>query len=83
MKTFTVRKRPVIVQARQAEVEEKIETLEGVMIANPGDFVITGVNGEQYPCKPDVFYKTYYPVGSEAEAAWDRWFPAITLGGEE
>lgn len=29
------------------------------MIANIGDWIITGVNGEQYPCKPDIFAKTY------------------------
>lgn len=36
-----------------------IETLEGVMTANQGDFIIKGVNGEFYPCKPDIFAKTY------------------------
>lgn len=37
----------------------KIETLEGVMEASIGDFIIKGVNGEFYPCKPDIFEKTY------------------------
>lgn len=37
----------------------EIETLEGVMLASPGDFLIRGVNGEIYPCKPDIFEKTY------------------------
>ena len=36
-----------------------IETLEGVMRANTGDYIIRGVNGEIYPCKPDIFDKTY------------------------
>ncbi|WP_025910677.1 hypothetical protein [Priestia flexa] len=36
-----------------------IETLEGEMRALPGDFIIKGVNGEFYPCKPDIFEKTY------------------------
>jgi len=36
-----------------------IATLEGVMRADVGDFIIRGVNGEFYPCKPDVFAKTY------------------------
>jgi hypothetical protein len=36
-----------------------IITLEGVMRATPGDFIIKGVNGEFYPCKPDIFEKTY------------------------
>lgn len=39
-----------------------IETLEGTMHASPGDYIITGVNGEQYPCKPDIFEKTYEPA---------------------
>ena len=40
----------------------EIETLEGVMKANLGDWIIKGVNGEFYPCKPDIFEKTYEPV---------------------
>jgi len=36
-----------------------IDTLEGSMQVSPGDFVIKGVNGEFYPCKPDIFEKTY------------------------
>ena len=44
--------------------EEKIEikTLEGTMTANIGDYIIKGVNGEFYPCKPDIFEKTYEEV---------------------
>ena len=37
----------------------EIPTLEGVMQANVGDWIIKGVNGEFYPCKPDIFEKTY------------------------
>lgn len=36
-----------------------IKTLEGTMRANAGDYIIKGVNGEIYPCKPDIFEKTY------------------------
>ena len=39
-----------------------IKTLEGTMTANAGDWIICGVNGEIYPCKPDIFEKTYEPV---------------------
>lgn len=39
-----------------------IETLEGDMRANVGDWVIKGVAGEAYPCKPDIFSVTYEPV---------------------
>jgi len=37
----------------------EIETLEGVMRVSPGDWVITGVKGEKYPCKDDIFKATY------------------------
>lgn len=39
-----------------------IETLEGRMRVSPGDWIITGVAGECYPCKPDIFEATYEPV---------------------
>lgn len=39
-----------------------IETLEGIMCADKGDYIICGVNGEYYPCKPDIFEKTYEKV---------------------
>ena len=39
-----------------------IPTLEGVMIATQGDFIIRGVKGELYPCKPDIFATTYEAV---------------------
>ena len=40
----------------------EIKTLEGIHIASPGDYIIKGVNGEFYPCKPDIFDKTYEKV---------------------
>lgn len=36
-----------------------IPTLEGTMYATPGDYIIKGVQGEFYPCKPDIFEATY------------------------
>lgn len=39
-----------------------IHTLEGDMTALPGDWIIKGVKGECYPCKPDIFAATYEPV---------------------
>jgi len=53
------RKKPVVIEAYQTNVELDIETLEGVLHASVGDYIITGVNGERYPCKPDIFEKTY------------------------
>lgn len=40
----------------------KIPTLEGVMTASKGDYIIRGVKGEYYPCKPDIFEATYEKV---------------------
>lgn len=44
-----------------------IKTLEGNMRISVGDFIIRGVNGEYYPCKPDVFEKTYEKVEEVSE----------------
>ncbi len=53
------RKKPILVDAVQATERTVIHTLEGDMTAEQGDWIITGVNGERYPCKPDIFAKTY------------------------
>lgn len=45
-----------------AIVEAVISTLEGTMIASEGDWIIRGVKGELYPCKPDIFEATYEKV---------------------
>jgi hypothetical protein len=50
------------VEKWQWDSDEKavyIETLEGVMKASENDFIIKGVNGEFYPCKPEIFKQTY------------------------
>ncbi len=39
-----------------------IETLEGTMHASIGDYIILGIHGEPYPCKPDIFWDTYKKV---------------------
>jgi hypothetical protein len=79
------RKKPVVVEAEQFDgtVEEAnriglevtvtemgVRTLEGFMKASPGDWIITGVKGERYSCKPDIFEKTYEPV-SEVDSTQD------------
>lgn len=56
------RKRPVVIEAYQTHEAVEIVTLEGTMRADPGDWIITGVKGERYPCKPDIFAATYEPV---------------------
>ncbi len=42
-----------------------IPTLEGLMVARQSDWIIRGVKGELYPCKPDIFEATYEPVESD------------------
>ena len=49
-----------------------IETLEGSMIASPRDWIIKGVKGEVYPCKPDIFAATYEPAHSAPREQVDR-----------
>ena len=58
------RKKPIEVDAfRLTHVYgATIDTREGRMKAKIGDYIIRGVNGEIYPCKPDIFKKTYEPV---------------------
>lgn len=49
-------------QAVAEQLTLKIPTLEGVMVASEGDWIIRGVKGELYPCKPDIFAATYEAV---------------------
>lgn len=59
------KKKPIIIEAYQTEKEVIIQTLEGPLKADIGDWIVTGIRGEQYPCKPDVFEKTYEPVNDD------------------
>lgn len=61
------RKKPIVVEAYQTQEELIIHTLEGDLRADPGDYIITGVNGEKYPCKPDIFEKTYEPYEEQED----------------
>jgi hypothetical protein len=45
-----------------ADGHAEVSTLEGTMTGNPGDWLIQGVQGEIYPCKPDIFAATYDAV---------------------
>ncbi len=56
------RKKPITVEAYQTKRGVVIETLEGMMFAKKGDWIITGIEGEQYPCREDIFEKTYEKV---------------------
>jgi hypothetical protein len=62
------RKKPIEISAYQTEQAMVIQTLEGPLQASPGDWIITGINGEQYPCKPDIFERLYEPFVEQAIA---------------
>lgn len=53
------RKKPIIITAYKTDKPLVIQTLEGTLRAAVGDYIITGLRGEKYPCKPDIFEKTY------------------------
>lgn len=50
---------------REPQKPVLINTLEGSMTANPGDWIIKGVKGEFYPCKPEIFEETYEAVNEQ------------------
>lgn len=58
-------KKPVVIEAYKTDTPLIIHTLEGDMKADIGDYVITGLRGEKYPCKPDIFEKTYERVSDD------------------
>jgi hypothetical protein len=77
------RKKPVVIEAVQwdgsnvSEIREffggflewGFRDTEFLLIANPKDWIIKGIKGEFYPCKPDIFEATYEPVSQEARPA--------------
>ena len=77
------RKKPIVIEAYQTDKVMYIETLEGIHKADIGDYIITGVKGEQYPCKPDIFEQTYEPMedlkGSKSTPL--NWSKSTSLGG--
>ena len=58
-----VEKNEIILRMDQQPQHVIIKTLEGDMRGDLGDWIIRGVKGEFYPCKPDIFEATYDPVG--------------------
>lgn len=61
------RKKPVVIEAERTLHRQVIQTLEGAMVANAGDWIVTGVKGERYPVKPDIFDATYAPADATYE----------------
>ena len=58
-----------IAEQKEAGIEmvPVILTIEGYHVVSPGDYIITGVKGERYPCKPDIFNATYELVEGDEE----------------
>lgn len=71
-------KKPLIIEAEQLTEETYIDTLEGTMKANAGDWLIKGVNGELYPCKDEIFRKSYVPMDGEEKGFSDEPFIYVT-----
>lgn len=59
-----------------------IHTLEGDHHASPGDYIIKGVNGEFYPCKPDIFVKTYESAALTQPNEWVSVYDRLPEPGE-
>ena len=56
-----------------------VDTLEGQMVGQAGDWLITGINGEQYPCRDEIFKKTYEPVETNTSEFWRRFFLFVLI----
>ena len=68
MSTFKpFRKKPVVIQARQLTEPDEVTTLEGTMTGEVGDWLIRGVEGEEYFCKDRIFRATYEAVSQEGD----------------
>lgn len=66
------KKLPIVIDAFQITKEESVDTLEGTMTGNAGDWKITGVDGEKYYVAKDIFRRTYEPDDKAAQKAWDK-----------
>ena len=62
------RKKPVVIDVDEITDRIKIETLEGTLYGTSDDVLITGVQREKYPCNKGIFFETYEPADSVAEA---------------
>ena len=73
------RKKPVTIEAHRITRSMRIKTLESgpddYQNGEPGDWLITGVKGEQYFCKDDIFRMTYEPATEDARVAFLRKSP--------
>lgn len=56
------RKKPLVITAEQQSNHFRVDTLEGIMYGNPGDYLVIGIKGEKYPVRRDIFEETYEEV---------------------
>lgn len=62
----TIRHKPNVLKAvKNAKGGQLLQTMNGPVYTNEGDYIITGVNGEQYPCDPEIFKELYEVVAGE------------------
>ena len=68
------RKKPIVIHAVQMNLSEgfKVTTPEGVVTGKAGDYLMFGVEGEKYPCRKDIFEKTYDILADQPEAVPDE-----------
>ena len=59
MRKFKAFKKPIPVEVYKTDKHLDINTLEGTMHANPGDYIVTGTDGEKWPVKKEIFEKNY------------------------
>ena len=59
------RKKPIVITAQKMDEPFQVETLEGVMSGKAGDYLVTGIRGEQYPCDSAIFEASYDEVSAE------------------
>lgn len=60
-------KKPIVIDFEFAKEDGEIETLEGKFSYKKGDAIITGIKGENYPCRRDIFDQTYSIVGEDGK----------------
>jgi hypothetical protein len=58
-------KKPLVIQAKQMDVDFEVETLEGMMKGKSGDYLVYGIKREQYPVRKDIFEETYQAIDEE------------------
>lgn len=71
-------KKPIPIEAVQMAAPFKTQTLEGELEGKAGDYLVTGVNGEEYPVDREIFEKTYYEVTKDVyDDYYKKRFPFV------